>query len=824
VRSIGTLDGLVRLAEFGFLQADEYRRLADGYVFLRTVEHALQLAHHKQTHSLPEDRRELAYLARKLDYPDADTFLLYYERHCTAVRAIWEKYLGEREAVRAPVPSADPGSIPAPLAHMEPSYAETFGEAEIERHSALLDRLTDENVVELDAVPLDDGRWRLTLVGYDHLGDLSAMCGLLSVHGCNIVDGHAFSDSQIAIRQSSRRIGTEAERRNRAARKFVNVFTVVPPPGADAPAVWLRYRHELAGLLRLDRAGSQREAQAQLARRVAETFRLAPEAATPLYPVDVRIDNETSPGHTVLHIRSEDTIGFLYELANALALSGIDVARVTIVTDGRRVVDTLYVTDSTGRKIVDPRRQQELRTAVVLIKHFTHLLPRSPNPEAALLHFGDFLEKLLREPDRLADLASLERSEVLEALARLLGVSNFLWEDFLRLQHANLFPVVQDVEALAEAKSKVRLAAELRDALAPSRDAADRRERLNAFKDREMFRTDMRHILGHVTEFGRFSAELSDLAEVVVEAAFAFCGDELGRRYGSPRRTDGAPCAAAVLALGKCGGRELGYASDIELMIVYEDQGTTDGPDPVTTTEFFLRLVESFSQAIRSRSEGIFQIDLRLRPYGRAGSLAVAFDAFRTYYAPDGPAWPYERQSLVKLRPIAGDAAFGARIAALRDELVYTGEPFDVAALRGMREKQIRQLVEAGTIHAKLGPGGLVDCEYLVQGLQIAHGRAHPELRTTNTVEAMDVLCRLGILSSADHARLRAAYVFLRELIDALRMVRGHARDLTVPPAAGDEFAFLARRLGYDRPDRDLQDDLLRHMEQVRDLGRLLEG
>ena len=214
----------------------------------------------------------------------------------------------------------------------------------------------------------------------------------------------------------------------------------------------------------------------------------------------------------------------------------------------------------------------------------------------------------------------------------------------------------------------------------------------------------MRHILGQVGEFGEFSAELGDVAEVVVGAALNICLRDLERRYGQPRTSDGQPARLCACALGKCGGRELGYASDIELMFVYDGNGTTTGPETIGTTEFYQRFVEALTHTIRSREEGVFQVDLRLRPYGRAGSLAVSLDAFAGYFGPEGAAWPYERQALVKLRPIAGDVAFGSEIVALRDRLIYSGEPFDVAAMRAMREKQLRQLVKAGTTNAKLSP------------------------------------------------------------------------------------------------------------------------
>ncbi len=828
VRSINTLDGLVRLADFSFIQADEYRQLASAYTFFRTIEHSLQLMHHKQTHSLPEDRRELAFLARRLDFPDADQFLDYYNRHRASVRAIYRNYL-EGKAPADGAAQSPAAAAPPPL-HMEASYVETFDEAVRARHLQLLTRLTDEAPVDVAAVPVANNCWQVTVVGFNHPGELAIICGLLFASGCNIVNGNAFSEEHVsgappAPLSRARSRGAPAPADATAA-KFVDVFTVEPPtklPAGGLVALWQNYASELADLIREARSGRVGEVQGRLAKRVASVVPGTPETATTLYPVEIEIDNESSRRSSVLRIRSEDTMGFLYELANALALAGIDIQRMIVDSRGNRAFDTLYVTDSAGEKITDPTRQSELRATIVLIKHFTHLLPRSPNPEAALLHFRDFLAQLFQQPDWLHELASLERSDVLAALARLLGVSDFLWEDFLRLQHVNLFPVVRDISGLEQRKTREALTAELDAQLAGAKTSDERRERLNAFKDREMFRADMRHILGLVGEFGQFSAELADVAEVVVGAALNICLRDLERRYGQPRTSDGQPGRLCACALGKCGGRELGYASDIELMFVYDGNGTTTGPETIGTTEFYQRFVEAFTHTIRSREEGVFQVDLRLRPYGRAGSLAVSLDAFAGYFGPEGAAWPYERQALVKLRPIAGDLAFGAEIVALRDRLIYSGEPFDVAAMRAMREKQLRQLVKAGTTNAKLSPGQLVDTEYLVQGLQITHGHLDPSLRAVNTLDALTALKDRGLVSGEDAAALREAYVFQRDLIDALRIVRGHARDLTVPAPDSEEFVFLARRLGYSSHANRLQEDIERNAERVRQLSRLLD-
>lgn len=831
VRSPNTLEALRRLAGLGLVTTEEWRILTEGYIFFRTIEHYLQMLNYCQTHRLPDEATSLVRLARRLGFDDrvsgvsATTgFLARYEEHRAAIRAVYLRYLGKQGGQEVRVNTnrekdENAASVSSHIARMDPSYQEAFDEEEIARHAALAAQLDEEHLVRVEALPLEEeGYWRVTIVGYDYPGELSLICGLLFVHGFTIRDGNVFT-----YEPASGETGQDSRR------KIVDVFTVRQVRDGVGAETWASYAEELSELLRLMDAGLRREARGKLARRVAAAFHRVHDTAPVLYPVDIEIDNSTSAKYTVLHIDAPDTVGFLYELTNALAYNRIYIARVTVETVGNRVHDTLYVTDAAGQKITSPEKQRELRAAVVLIKHFTHLLPHSPNPEAALLHFREFIGELFRRPDWPDDLASLSRHDVLYALARLLGVSDFLWDDFLRMQYANLFPVVRDLDALESAKSREQLQAELEAALAqvhmgpqPPSDAAPWRTVINDFKDREMFRIDMRHILGHTREFWDFAEELTALAEVVVNAVYHLCHEDLRSVYGTPCLEDGQVSEMAVCALGKCGGRELGFASDIELMFIYSGNGRTTGPNVITTAEFYEKLVQHFVGAIRARREGIFEIDLRLRPYGSAGSLAVSLESFRRYFDPEGPAWPYERQALVKLRPIAGNRGLGEYIVELRDRFVYTGEPFNVQAMRAMRERQLRHLVTGGTFNAKFSPGGLLDVEYLVQGLQITYGHLDPALRSTNTREAMAALAQAGILSPDDYAQLRKAHTFLRWLIDGLRMVRGNAQDLTVPPPESEEFAFLARRLRYGNDVARLREDLERHTANVRELNARL--
>lgn len=820
VRSINTLDGLVRLADFGFVQGDEFRELSSAYILFRVIEHALQLKHCRQTHRLPDDPSELETLARRLDFLGASQLTTHFQQHRAAVRRIFVKYVGGNErSTGSHLQLASAVDAEASEASSSTRRAAAFSET----HAKILSRLSAECPLIAEWKPSHNGTAHVAIAGYDQLGDLSMMCGLLFVHGFDILEGNVETEeadetASSRIRRPLRFVNTFVVRRRttRGATRSNDLGPVPETPQFDSGVTVGLLQDELLTLLSEAREGRRREAQAQLARRVSEALPTARPGGVVQAPVEIEFDNDSDPRTTVIRIGAEDTSGFLYELTNALAFLNVDVRQMEIRTIGSRVRDLLYVTDEAGRKLLDPRRQQELRVAVVLIQHFTDWLPQSPDPDAAMLHFQQLLESELQQPDWLDRLASLQRPEVLATLTKVLGVGDVFWEDFLRLQHANLFPVLTDIAGLRHGKTRDDLHRELTAELASTPVATERRDHLNAFKDREMFRIDMRHLAGATADFEAFALELSELADVVVAAACELAASELSSKFGEPTIPDreNSTCRWCAAALGKLGGREIGFASDIELLFLFEADGATSGPNVISNSEFFRHFVELFQQSIHAKRAGIFRIDLRLRPYGRAGNLASSLDEFSRYFATDGAAWPFERQSLVKMRPIAGDKAFGQDVMTRRDDLIFTKFQWDAVPVRAMRERQLRQLVRAGTFHAKLSPGALVDVEYLIQLLQLTHGRTYPALRVANTLAALSELSRSQILNAEAAEQLRLAYLFFRTLIDALRMARGSADDLTLPKEDSAPFAALARRLGCDT--RQLANDVERHSAAVR--------
>jgi glutamate-ammonia-ligase adenylyltransferase len=214
-------------------------------------------------------------------------------------------------------------------------------------------------------------------------------------------------------------------------------------------------------------------------------------------------------------------------------------------------------------------------------------------------------------------------------------------------------------------------------------------------------------------------------------------------------------------------------------------------------------------------------VDARLRPYGAAGPLACSLETFCRYYAPGGSAHAAERLALVRMRAVAGDAALGARLERLRDEMIYDPRTIDLEPLRELRERQFLDKAGRGGPNAKFSPGGLVDLEYGIQILQVAWGRVNPGLATPLLHEAVDGLAEAGALSEGEARGVQRAYDFLRRLINGMRMLRGSARDLVLPEADSDEYGHLARRMGYRpggalSPSRQLHLDFETHTAVVR--------
>jgi len=716
-------------------------------------------------------------------------------------------------------------------ARLDAEYFARFDAPQIAAHLAGLARLTPDHPVELLLARDETGAVACTVLAFDYPSEFSLLAGVLAGMGFGIESGDIFTYARPppppprAGRRPPRPPAAAAAllRRRRIVDHFSGTVTSARP-WADWAA---ELRARLAAVMGLLEQGD-REAVTEAKRRVNEwvTRQLAAgrsgAAAPPvLYPIQLTIE-AADADVTRMKVVSQDTPAFLYALSTALSLHGVSLEHVRIRTIRGRIEDEFDFAEAGGGALRDADRLAKVKLSVLFTKQFTYFLDQAPDPFAALSRFEQLMQDLLQLPDRAAWAGLLSDPRLLQDLARLLGASDYVWEDFIRLQYETLLPILRPhLAGRPVSAPDETLAARLAAAVAGAADYAEQRRRLNAFKDREIYLLDLDHILTAPSDFRRLAARLTHLAEAVVRQSAALVYAHLAARHGRPRTVAGLEAPCAVLGLGKLGGAALGYASDIELLFVYGDAGQTDGAAPLTNAEFFERLARDVAQFIAAKRDGIFRVDLRLRPHGQAGPLACSLESFCRYYGPGGPAHAYERLALVRLRALGGDAALGAQVERLRDEFVYAGGRIRVADIHALRQKQYAEKLRAAAPNAKFSPGALVDLEYAVQLLQVRFGRERPALRTPRIHAALEALGRAGVLSAAETGRLTAAYDFLRRLINGLRMLRGSALDLCLPPPASDEFAHLARRCGYTPqgevpPERQLFVEFEAHTAAIR--------
>jgi glutamate-ammonia-ligase adenylyltransferase len=713
------------------------------------------------------------------------------------------------------------------VSRMDPEYFERFQPDTIAHHLQLASRLTPDHPCEISVLEKPGGRSEISIVAYDYFSEFAAICGVLSAFGLNIEEGRIYTFVGATPSPSSRREAPSTTRRPKgrpglSRKKIVDVFLVHPLDRTGFPAPQHdALRQTVREVVQLLDAGRFDEARQYVNRRLVERLDKQRSAFTGLLDtVQITFDSDQSPTDTIMDIQSDDTPAFLYALANALAMRNIYITKAQIECDGAKLHDRFFVRNRDGQKLLDSADQQQLRLTAVLIKQFTHALTWASDPAKALASFDQFLDLIVKDqgkPGKSQALDFVSDKKTFPLLARLLGASDFLWEDFLRRQHDNLLPLLTEYRDAPLIKPQATLRKDLGGLVARAKTDEARKEVLNRFKDREMFRIDIKHIVEPSSNFPDFSLALTELAEVIMERSIADCSAKLEKSYGRPRLANKKPCPFAVLGLGKFGARELGYASDIEVLFVYGGSGSTNGKDGIENSEYFERLAQELLGWIEAKQEGIYRIDVRLRPHGGKGALANAFEEVCSYYSPTGLAAPFERQALIKLRHIAGDSALGHQLETHRDSFVYGVAPWDIPAALELRRQQLRQMVAPGKVNVKYSAGGLIDIEYAAQYLQVTHGHNHPSLRTPNTLQALAALVNEGLISRTDGAGLRKAYIFTRILVDGLRMVRGNTKDLVLPPPDSEEFVSLARRVGYTKDDwragaRDLQSDIQQHM------------
>ncbi len=449
------------------------------------------------------------------------------------------------------------------------------------------------------------------------------------------------------------------------------------------------------------------------------------------------------------------------------------------------------------------------------------LLASSPDPDHALTGLVDLAERQSEAFPRLA-----QSKTVLPLLVTVFSYSRFLGEEVL--QHPEWIEEIAASDDLGRVVSAEELAARLAAFLGDDPQPPSPLD-LAVFRRQQLLRILLRDVQG-LAELAEITEELSNLADAILHVTYRRLREDLLRRYGTPWYTgdDGEtrPCGFSILALGKLGGRELNYSSDIDLMFVYSGAGETDGPAKISNKQFFQKVATQLTELLSIHTaEGMcYRVDLRLRPDGRLGEVCISLDGARTYYRSRGRDW--ELQMLIKARVAAGEPEPGRELLASVEPLIYSttldfGAVESVSATRErIHEKLAARRSRAG-LDVKLARGGIRDIEFLVQCLQRLHGGREPWVRHGGTMLALFRLRDKDLLSSTEYSRLTSAYQLLRNLEHRLQFAEDQQTHAL--PAGHDELELVARRmpaaqLGRAPSVESLLKDLNSHLEEVQEI------
>jgi glutamate-ammonia-ligase adenylyltransferase len=458
---------------------------------------------------------------------------------------------------------------------------------------------------------------------------------------------------------------------------------------------------------------------------------------------------------------------------------------------------------------------------------------RSADPDGAL----DRMERFFRASGASAPVLSHLKAAppAVDVLARTFGASPFLAEILIR--HPTWLYWVSDPEVLAHGRRRAEIEGDVAQALAPLPSEERRKDALRLAWRREILHIGVRDLL-RLASVEETLGALSALAEALIQKACEVAEAALRVEHGLPPTRPASlerPVRGfTVLGLGKLGGSELNFSSDVDLVFICasDDGRMGRGRSAPARSEYYAALARRVTAVLGDvTSEGyVYRVDLRLRPDGNLGGVAPSLRACQEYYRTRGATW--ERLALLKAWPVAGDTTLGRRFLAGVRSFTYE-RPFDAVALEQVREikRQIDQKIalrDESLRHVKLGVGGIREIELLVQVLQVRFGDARPAIRERNTLRALDRLAAAGLLSRTECVTLVEAYLFLRDVENKLQMVAGTQTHSL--PEGPEELRACARRLGYtDGPVADagqaLLNDYRARTESVHGLFReVLEG
>ena len=420
-------------------------------------------------------------------------------------------------------------------------------------------------------------------------------------------------------------------------------------------------------------------------------------------------------------------------------------------------------------------------------------LPVVSDPDLAINNLERFISSV-PSAEALGDLFIFDQ-RLVPALLTIFSTSQYL-SDILVRDH-ECFVAMQTNEGKLYAL--VSLKRDICEQVGLCRDATEAKEALRQFKRTQMLRVGYGDLIeGH--RISQVTQQLSYVATAICEAAYQFARRELEKRLGCPQTKEGVKSKFVILAMGKLGGNELNYSSDIDLMMVYDQDGETDAKPPRTNREFYAMLTRNIVKLVNDITPlgAAYRVDLRLRPEGSKGAICHGKDAVLKYYDFQGRTW--ERQALIKAQPIAGDLSLGKDLLKQLENWIFriSMSRSDIGGIKALKRKIERRVVQDGeeSTNVKTGRGGIRDIEFVIQFMQLLNGAAIKNLRTPNTLTAIARLERSGCLTMTEATLLGQNYCWLRKLEHRLQIM--YDLQTHTLPDSKHELEKIALRMGYE--------------------------
>jgi glutamate-ammonia-ligase adenylyltransferase len=444
----------------------------------------------------------------------------------------------------------------------------------------------------------------------------------------------------------------------------------------------------------------------------------------------------------------------------------------------------------------------------------------SHDPDMALANLERFLRAIGSRSSFYTLLA--ENREILKLLVSLFGISEFLSK--IAISHPETLDSMLIRSRSSHFKERQVMDEELEASLALARCFEERLGLLRRYRYEEFLRIGMNDIYGNMGQT-EIATQLTWLAEACLCAACVMAEGEL-ERFGRPtyRDADGEFKGAglAIIGMGKMGAGELNYHSDLDIIYIYDRQGETNGERRISNHEYFAKLGQNIISILSTQTrEGyVYKIDTRLRPAGSAGPLVTSLDSFESYHREEAQIW--ERQALTKARLVYGAEHLEKSIEEIIRQTVYgkgaeSTVRMEIHRLRRRMETEIAR-EGAGSFNIKTGRGGMVDVEFIVQFLQLAYGRDCPDIRNTNTIEALQAIKRCGIIDEEESDTLVNCYNCLRYLENRLRIT--HDYSMNDLGGSREYLNKLACRLGCDPNLQNAGEVMMKGYEEITEAVR----